>query len=73
VLATASVYTLAVHKHKINHKHKIHLNHNGATVEVFLLISDLVCGTTADAADLKISNQPVTFESNRNCSIRIES
>jgi len=26
----------------------------------------VVCGTTADAADSKISNQPVTFESNRN-------
>ena len=25
----------------------------------------LVCGTTAGAADSKISNQPVTFESNR--------
>jgi len=25
----------------------------------------VVCGTTAGAADSKISNQPVTFESNR--------
>jgi len=31
----------------------------------------VVCGTTAGAADSKISNQPVTFESNRNRPIRI--
>jgi len=31
----------------------------------------MVCGTTAGAADSKISNWPVTFESNRNRPIRI--
>jgi len=33
----------------------------------------VVYGKTADAADLKISNQPVTFESNRNHPIEFES
>ena len=31
----------------------------------------IVCGMTAGAADSKISNQPVTFESNRKRPIRI--
>jgi len=31
----------------------------------------IVCGMTAGAADSKISNQPVTFESNRRHPIRI--
>ena len=45
-------------------KHKINLNYYGATVEVFCWTVSLVCGTMADVADSKISNQPVTFESN---------
>ena len=32
----------------------------------------IVCGMTAGAADSKISNQPVTFESNRIGSVRFE-
>ena len=31
----------------------------------------MVCSTTAGAADSKISNQPITLESNRNCPNRI--
>ena len=33
-------------------KHKINLNYKGATVEVFCSTVSVVCGTTADAADL---------------------
>jgi len=32
----------------------------------------VVCGTTAGAADSKISNQPITFKSNRNRLIQIQ-
>jgi len=65
----ASVYALATYY--INHKHKINLNYNGAMVEVFCWTVSTVCGTTAGVADSKISNHPVTFESNRNRPIRI--
>jgi len=60
---------------KSNHKHKINLSYNGAMVEVFCWTVSVVCGKTAGVADSKISNPPVTFESNRNCPIliRIES
>jgi len=60
---------LLLHKHKIINI-KINLNYNGATVEVFWITVSVVCGTTADAADSKILNQPVTNESNWNRPIR---
>jgi len=49
-----------------HHKHKINLNYNSATVEVFCWTVNVVCGMTADAADSKFSNPRVTFESNWN-------
>jgi len=54
------------------HKYKINLNYNGATIEVFCWTVSMVCGTTADAADSKILNQPVTFESNQIKIVRFE-
>jgi len=30
----------------------------------------VVCGMTAGATDSKTTNQPITFESNRNCPIQ---
>ena len=42
-------------------------------LKFFCWMVSVVCGTTAGTADSKISNRPVTFKSNRNRPIRIES
>ena len=55
---------LLLHKHKIIHTAAQQLKFFCWTVSV-------LCGTTAGAAGSKISNRPVTFESNRNRTIRI--
>jgi len=70
----ASVYVLLLQKHKIMNMKQI--SYYGLLCKGWIFFCwtvSVVCGTTAGAAVSKISNEPVTFESNRNRLIRIES
>ena len=60
------MYALA--KSTLNHKHKINLNYNGATVEVFLLNSERGL-IRKSARHFRIESNRI--ESNRNRPIRI--